>query len=111
MRYKARIGGLVVLVIAPSIAQAEVAIHGSAHHVRIAVVLPVILPPANLAQLEGLGKRQGFVPAAQAAGGCRSSHEPSMRPVCSRWEDSLGTSYDQGNEGQYFTGDREGILR
>jgi hypothetical protein len=37
-----------MLVIAPSFVEAEVAVDCSADHVRIAVILPVILPPADL---------------------------------------------------------------
>ena len=49
MRNKPRIGSLIVLVIAASLAEAEVAVDGSADHVCIAVILPIILPPADLA--------------------------------------------------------------
>ncbi len=43
------IRSLVVLVIAASLAEAEVAVDCSADHICIPVVLPVILPPAHLA--------------------------------------------------------------
>ncbi len=43
------IGSLVVLVVAASVAEAEIAVYGSADHVCIPVILPVILPPAHLA--------------------------------------------------------------
>jgi hypothetical protein len=49
VRHKARIGSLVVLVITTSITQAKVAVHRSTNHVGIAVILPTILPPADLA--------------------------------------------------------------
>ena len=55
MHNEPRIGSLVVLVIAASLAEAEIAVDGSADHVRIPVILPVILPPADLAQLQDLG--------------------------------------------------------
>jgi len=51
---KPRIGSLVVLVIAASFAEAEIAVDCSANHICIPVILPVILPPADLAQLQGL---------------------------------------------------------
>ncbi len=54
VRNKPWIGSLVVLVITSSITEREVAIHCSADHVGVAVILPIILPPANLAQLQGL---------------------------------------------------------
>jgi len=38
-----------VLVISPSVTQAEVAVHRFAHHVGIAIILPIILPPTDLA--------------------------------------------------------------
>jgi hypothetical protein len=46
---KTGVGSLVVPVIAASLAEAEAAIDRSANFVRVAVVLPVILPPADLA--------------------------------------------------------------
>ena len=46
---KSGIGSPVVLVIAASFAEAEVAIDCSADHVGVAVILPIVLPPANLA--------------------------------------------------------------
>ena len=49
VRNKPWIGSLVVLVIAASLAEAEIAVNGSADHVCIPVILPVILPPADLA--------------------------------------------------------------
>jgi hypothetical protein len=49
MRHKPRIGSLVVLVITTSLAEREVTIHCSADDVGVAVILPIILPPANLA--------------------------------------------------------------
>jgi hypothetical protein len=50
-----RVSSQAVLVIASSVAEAEVAIDGSADHVCIAVILPIVLPPADLAQLQSLG--------------------------------------------------------
>jgi hypothetical protein len=38
-----------MLVIAASLAQAEIAVDGSADYVCIPIILPVILPPADLA--------------------------------------------------------------
>jgi hypothetical protein len=49
VRNKPWIGSLVVFVIAASLAEAETAVDGSANHICIPVILPVILPPANLA--------------------------------------------------------------
>jgi hypothetical protein len=49
MRNEPRIGSMVVLKIAPSVAQREVPIDGSADHIGVTVILPVVLPPANLA--------------------------------------------------------------
>ena len=54
MRYKPWIGSLVVLVIAASLAEAEIAVDCSANYICIPIVLPVILPPADLAELLGL---------------------------------------------------------
>jgi hypothetical protein len=45
---------LIVLVVASSVAEGEVAVDGSADYVGVPVILPVVLPPANLAQLESL---------------------------------------------------------
>jgi hypothetical protein len=49
VRNKPRIGGMVVLEIAPSLAEREVAIDCSADLVCVTVILTVILPPADLA--------------------------------------------------------------
>jgi hypothetical protein len=57
VRNEPGIGSLVVLVIAASLAEAEVAVDCSADHICIPIILPVILPPANLAQLQDLGHR------------------------------------------------------
>jgi hypothetical protein len=65
---------MVVLVIAASLAEAEIAIDCSADHVCIPIILPVILPPADLAQLERFRRGQRFISTAQAAGRSRSSH-------------------------------------
>ena len=48
VRNKPRIGSLVVLVIAASLAEAQAAVDRSADLVRVAIVLPVILPPTDL---------------------------------------------------------------
>lgn len=79
MRNKPRIGSLVVLVIPSSVAEGEIAIDGSADYVRVTVILPIVLPPANLAQLEGFRHGQGSVAATEAAGSTRCSHPFSMR--------------------------------
>jgi hypothetical protein len=65
---------MVVLVIAASLAEAEIAIDCSADHVCIPIILPVILPPADLAQLQRFRHGQRFISTAQAAGRSRSSH-------------------------------------
>lgn len=49
VRDKPWIGSLVMLVIAASLAEAEIAVDSSANYIGIPVVLAVILPPANLA--------------------------------------------------------------
>jgi hypothetical protein len=49
VRDKPRIGCLVVFIVAAAFAEREVTIHRSAHHVRIAVILAVVLPPTYLA--------------------------------------------------------------
>jgi hypothetical protein len=54
VRNEPGICSLVVLVVAASLAEAEVAVDCSTDYVCIPIVLPVILPPANLAQLQGL---------------------------------------------------------
>jgi hypothetical protein len=77
------IGSPVVFVIAASFAEAQVAIDRSANHVRVAVILSIILPPANLAKLQRLRHSQGSIPAAKAAGRSRSSHPVSMRWMAS----------------------------
>ena len=61
------IGRLQVLVVAPSLAQREVAVDGSADHVGVAVILTVVLPPADLAELLGFGHGQSLIAAAQTA--------------------------------------------
>jgi hypothetical protein len=71
MRNKPRIGSLIVLVVASSVTEGEVAVDGSADYIRVAVILPVVLPPANLAQLEGFRHSQCSVPATEAAGSMR----------------------------------------
>src|ERR1700733_843775 len=71
VRNKPRIGSLVVLVIESSVAEGEVAIDGSADYIGVAVILPIVLPPANLAKLEGFRHSQCSVPATEAAGGMR----------------------------------------
>ena len=43
------IGRVQMLVVAPSFAQREVAVDGSADYVGVAVILAVVLPPADLA--------------------------------------------------------------
>ena len=91
MRNKPWIGSPVVFVIATSFAEAQVAIDCSADHVGIAVVLPIILPPANLAQLQRFRHSQGSIPAAKAAGRSRCSHGTSMR-----WMVSTPTSPKHG---------------
>ena len=78
MRNKPRIGSLVVLEIASSVVQREVAVYGSADDICVAVILTIILPPADLAEFQGLGQRQRLIPAAEAAGRSRSSHAKSM---------------------------------
>ena len=49
MRNKPWVRGLIMLVIAAPLAEAEVAVDRSADHVCISVILPIILPPAHLA--------------------------------------------------------------
>jgi hypothetical protein len=49
VRNEPRIGSLIVLVVASSVAEGEVAIDGSADYIGVAVILPIVLPPANLA--------------------------------------------------------------
>jgi hypothetical protein len=49
VRNKPRIRSPIVLVIASSVAEGEVAIDGSPDYIGVAVVLPIVLPPANLA--------------------------------------------------------------
>src|ERR1700733_7445907 len=47
--HKPRIGSLVVFIVAAPLTEREVAIHGSAHHVCVVVILPIVLPPTHLA--------------------------------------------------------------
>jgi hypothetical protein len=49
VRDKPRIGGMEAFKIAASLAEAKVAIDCSADLVSVAIILTVILPPANLA--------------------------------------------------------------
>jgi hypothetical protein len=83
LRNKPWIGSPVVLVIAASFAEAQVAIDRSANDVCIAVILPIILPPADLAKLQRLRHGQGSIPAAKTTGSSRCSHRPSMRWMAS----------------------------
>ena len=55
VRNEAGISSLVVLVIASSIAQRKVTVHGSADDICVVVILTIVLPPADLAELQGLG--------------------------------------------------------
>ncbi len=54
MRDEPWIGRTIMLEIASSIAEREVAVHGSANNIRVAVILTIILPPAHLAELQVL---------------------------------------------------------
>jgi hypothetical protein len=49
VRNKPRVGSLIVLVVAASLAEAEIAVDCPADYVGIPIILPVILPPAHLA--------------------------------------------------------------
>jgi hypothetical protein len=80
-----RIGSLVMLVIAPPVAETQVAVYRSSHDVRVAVILAVILPPADLAQFQGFRRRQCFISTAEAPGCDRSSHPLSMRRFKTIW--------------------------
>jgi hypothetical protein len=83
------IGGLVVFVVATAITQAQVAVDGSADHIGIAVILPIVLPPADLAEFLDFGHGQCFVTATLAARSSRTSHGPIMLWFCTaqvpRW--------------------------
>ena len=94
------IGGLQVLEVAPSLAQREVAVYGSANYVGVAVILAVVLPPAYLAQFLGLGHGQSLVPAAEASGRSRFSHPLSMRRF-GRNSEGSGTGPDYGGNDAY----------
>jgi hypothetical protein len=83
LRNKPWIGSPVVFVIATSFAEAQVAVDCSADHVCIAVVLPIILPPADLAKFQRFRHGQGSIPAAKTAGRNRRSHGTSMRWIAS----------------------------
>jgi hypothetical protein len=61
---ESRIGRTVQPVIAAPFAQTETSVDRSAHHVGIAVILPIILPPANLAQFLRLGDEERFISTA-----------------------------------------------
>jgi hypothetical protein len=97
MRNEPWIGSLVVLEIASSVVQREVAVHGSTDDIGVAVILPIILPPANLAELQGLGQRQRLVPTAEAAGRSRSSHATSMLCTAHRCEGLALRHHYDGN--------------
>ena len=45
--------------------EAELAVDGSAHQIRVAVVLPVVLPPANGAQAKRIRNVESFETAAE----------------------------------------------
>jgi hypothetical protein len=74
-------GGLILCEVAPAFAQAQVAIHGSADHVGVAIILPIVLPPAHLAQLKGIRQGKRFVATAKTADGDGCSHPLSMRRI------------------------------
>jgi hypothetical protein len=76
---ESRIGSLVVLIIAPPFAETQVAIDCSSNDVSVAVILPVILPPADLAQFLRLRHGERFITTAKAPGRNRRSHPLSMR--------------------------------
>jgi hypothetical protein len=80
LRCKPWIRRPMVLVISPPFTEAKVAVDRSADYIGITIVLPIILPPADLAQFLSFGNRQGLKPATHAAGRCRNSHLVSMRP-------------------------------
>jgi hypothetical protein len=94
---KAGVGSLVMLVVAASLAEREVAIDGPADYVGIAVVLAIILPPANLAKLQGLRQSKCFVSATLAAGRSGSSHAPSMRRSARHSESVAVIDHYDGN--------------
>lgn len=74
------VGSVKVLEIAPAVIQAEVTVYGSAYCVRITIILSVILPPADLAELECLRHRERLV-AATLAAGRRARHSSECAPV------------------------------
>jgi hypothetical protein len=76
VRNKAQIGSAERLEIPASFAQAQHAVDRSPDLVRVAVILPVILPPTNFAQLMRFGVRKRLESAAQTtrAGRCGSAH-------------------------------------
>jgi hypothetical protein len=53
------------------VAEVEVAIDVSSDYIGFAVILTIVLPPANLAKLEGFRHSQCSVPATEAAGSMR----------------------------------------
>jgi hypothetical protein len=65
VREKARMRGAKLVVIGARLVQAELAVHRQSHLEGVLVLLAVILPPADRAQLQGSGRIERPVSAAR----------------------------------------------
>ncbi len=60
-------GRAAMRIVLAGFVQAEGAVHGEADYVGVAVLLAVVLPPADRAQRQGAGRLQRFVSTARTA--------------------------------------------
>lgn len=81
VRNKIGMGGMVVLEITASFAERKISVDGSANYVGIVVILPIVLPPTDLAQFVRIGPGKGSVTTAKASSRNRCLHPLSMRRI------------------------------
>ena len=67
VRKESRVGGAATQIRCTGLGQAEMAVYGEANFGRIGVVLPIVLPPADGAQLHGRRRFQRAIAAAWAS--------------------------------------------
>ena len=79
MRDEPRVSSMVVLVVAPALTQTQAAVDRSANLVGIQIILPIVLPPAHLAQLQRIGRRKCPISTTEATGRGCCAHAISMR--------------------------------
>jgi hypothetical protein len=102
MRDEPRISSMVVLVIAAALTQTEVAINCSANLVGIPIILPIVLPPAHLAQLQRLGQGERPISTTEATGRGCCSHAFSMRWLGAFVGVRQAWSHYRGNGSRYL---------